>query len=158
MANLECKQVAGILPPRAWHRMKCRRRTQSRELPNMETEDYNLIGISAGPGGVVCSESRRLERKIEINSDTRRHASVTSRGQHSYKEWSMRACSDSLWQPKLLRVLQEQEFERLGSTRTVAVNVRVVAATSRNLPQMVQDRQFRSDLYYRLNVFPIRLP
>ena len=70
----------------------------------------------------------------------------------------MRACSDSLWQPKLLRVLQEQEFERLGSTRTVAVNVRVVAATSRNLPQMVQDRQFGSDLYYRLNVFPIRLP
>src|SRR6185503_10247611 len=61
-------------------------------------------------------------------------------------------------QPKLLRVLQEQEFERLGSTQTIRVNVRVVAATSRNLPQMVADRQFRSDLYYRLNVFPIRLP
>ncbi len=61
-------------------------------------------------------------------------------------------------QPKLLRVLQEQEFERLGSTQTIRVNVRVVAATSRNLPQMVADRQFRGDLYYRLNVFPIRLP
>src|SRR5712671_1128023 len=61
-------------------------------------------------------------------------------------------------QPKLLRVLQEQEFERLGSTQTIRVNVRIVAATSRNLPQMVADRQFRSDLYYRLNVFPIRLP
>ena len=61
-------------------------------------------------------------------------------------------------QPKLLRVLQEQEFERLGSTQTIRVNVRVVAATSRNLPQMVADRQFRADLYYRLNVFPIRLP
>jgi formate hydrogenlyase transcriptional activator len=61
-------------------------------------------------------------------------------------------------QPKLLRVLQEQEFERLGSSRTVAVDVRVVAATSRNLAQMIQDRQFRSDLCYRLNVFPIRLP
>jgi len=61
-------------------------------------------------------------------------------------------------QPKLLRVLQEQEFERLGSTQTIRVNVRIVAATSRNLPQMVADREFRGDLYYRLNVFPIRLP
>src|SRR5277367_4905869 len=61
-------------------------------------------------------------------------------------------------QPKLLRVLQEQEFERLGSTQTMRVNVRVIAATSRNLPQMVADREFRSDLYYRLNVFPVRLP
>jgi formate hydrogenlyase transcriptional activator len=61
-------------------------------------------------------------------------------------------------QPKLLRVLQEQEFERLGGTVTTRVNVRVVAATSRNLPQMVADREFRSDLYYRLNVFPVRLP
>jgi formate hydrogenlyase transcriptional activator len=61
-------------------------------------------------------------------------------------------------QPKLLRVLQEQEFERLGSTQTMRVDVRVVAATSRHLPHMVADREFRSDLYYRLNVFPIRLP
>ena len=61
-------------------------------------------------------------------------------------------------QPKLLRVLQEQEFERLGSTQTLHVDVRVVAATSRNLQQMVADREFRGDLYYRLNVFPIRLP
>jgi len=61
-------------------------------------------------------------------------------------------------QPKLLRVLQEQEFERLGSNQTLRVDVRVVTATSRNLPQMVADREFRGDLYYRLNVFPIRLP
>ena len=61
-------------------------------------------------------------------------------------------------QPKLLRVLQEQEFERLGSTQTTRVNVRVVAATSRDLPQMVANREFRGDLYYRLNVFPVRLP
>ena len=61
-------------------------------------------------------------------------------------------------QPKLLRVLQEQEFERLGSTQTLRVNVRVIAATSRDLPQMVAQREFRGDLYYRLNVFPIRLP
>jgi formate hydrogenlyase transcriptional activator len=61
-------------------------------------------------------------------------------------------------QPKLLRVLQEQEFERLGGTQTHHMNVRVVAATNRNLTEMVKKGEFRSDLYYRLNVFPIFLP
>jgi formate hydrogenlyase transcriptional activator len=61
-------------------------------------------------------------------------------------------------QPKLLRVLQEQEFERLGSTRTIRVRVRLVAATNRDLPSMVRDGQYRSDLYYRLNVFPVFWP
>jgi formate hydrogenlyase transcriptional activator len=61
-------------------------------------------------------------------------------------------------QPKLLRALQEQEFERLGSSQTIRVDVRVVAATNQNLAQMVTDRRFRPDLYYRLNVFPIHLP
>jgi formate hydrogenlyase transcriptional activator len=61
-------------------------------------------------------------------------------------------------QPKLLRVLQEQQFERLGGVRTVQVDVRVIAATNQNLWQMVQERKFRADLYYRLNVFPITLP
>jgi transcriptional regulator with GAF, ATPase, and Fis domain len=61
-------------------------------------------------------------------------------------------------QPKLLRVLQEQEFERLGSGRTHRINVRMVAATHRDLTDMVSRQEFRSDLYYRLNVFPIEVP
>ncbi|MCW6625400.1 formate hydrogenlyase transcriptional activator FlhA [Yersinia ruckeri] len=61
-------------------------------------------------------------------------------------------------QPKLLRILQEQEFERVGGNKLISVNVRVIAATNRDLKQMVNDKEFRSDLYYRLNVFPIVIP
>ncbi|HKM65744.1 MAG TPA: sigma 54-interacting transcriptional regulator [Candidatus Acidoferrum sp.] len=61
-------------------------------------------------------------------------------------------------QPKLLRAVQEQEFERLGSANTIRVNVRMIAATHRNLPEMIREGKFREDLFYRLNVFPIAIP
>jgi transcriptional regulator with GAF, ATPase, and Fis domain len=61
-------------------------------------------------------------------------------------------------QPKLLRALQEKEFERLGGTRTIPIDVRLLAATNRNLTQMMGEKLFRSDLYYRLKVFPITIP
>ena len=61
-------------------------------------------------------------------------------------------------QPKLLRAVQEREFERLGSARTIEVNVRMIAATHRDLPSMIRDGKFREDLFYRLNVFPIEIP
>src|SRR5208282_5740129 len=61
-------------------------------------------------------------------------------------------------QPKLLRAIQEQEFERLGSTRTIQVDVRIIAATHRDLPAMIREEEFREDLFYRFNVFPIEIP
>ena len=61
-------------------------------------------------------------------------------------------------QPKLLRAVQEQEFERLGSAKTIHVDVRIIAATHRDLPAMIQEGKFREDLFYRLNVFPIEIP
>ena len=61
-------------------------------------------------------------------------------------------------QPKLLRVLQEREFERLGNARTLRTDARLIAATNRNLAAMVEEKKFRADLFYRLNVFPVRVP
>jgi formate hydrogenlyase transcriptional activator len=71
---------------------------------------------------------------------------------------SLSAPTHPISQPKLLRVLQERQFERLGSTRTKNVDVRIVAATNRALEEMIVEKQFRLDLYYRLNVFPLSVP
>jgi formate hydrogenlyase transcriptional activator len=72
--------------------------------------------------------------------------------------WTRSAISAPDLQPKLLRALQEHEFERLGSTKTIHVDVRLTAATHRDLEAMVRANQFREDLFYRLNVFPIEIP
>jgi formate hydrogenlyase transcriptional activator len=124
---------------------------------NRRSGPFVTVNCAAMPGGLLESELFGHERGAFTGALTQ----TTGRFQ--------RADGGTLFldeigdlpielQPKLLRVLQEQEFERLGSTRTIRVNVRVVAATNQDLARMVQDRRFRADLYYRLNVFPIALP
>src|SRR5438309_5232966 len=99
------------------------------------------------------SESRMPSHEIRKGFDlARRFHDAHS----SYR--SSHLCQSQALQPKLLRVLQEREFERLGSGRTHRINVRLVAATHRDITQMVGRSEFRSDLYYRLNVFPVFVP
>src|SRR6266851_4199121 len=99
------------------------------------------------------SESRMPSHEIRKGFDLARRFHDAH---PSYR--SSHLCQSQALQPKLLRVLQEQEFERLGSGRTHRINVRLVAATHRDLTQIVARNEFRSDLYYRLNVFPVVLP
>jgi formate hydrogenlyase transcriptional activator len=115
------------------------------------------LNCAAIPSGLLESELFGHERGAFTGANTRKMGRVELADQGTLFLDEVGDISSEL-QPKLLRVLQEREFERLGSTQTTQVDVRLVAATHRNLEGMIADKRFRSDLYYRLNVFPIEIP
>jgi formate hydrogenlyase transcriptional activator len=124
---------------------------------NRRDQSFVKLNCAAIPSGLLESELFGHERGAFTGAIAQKVGRVELADQGSLFLDEIGDISLEL-QPKLLRVLQEREFERLGSTRTRRVDVRVVAATHRNLEGMILEKQFRSDLYYRLNVVPIFLP
>jgi formate hydrogenlyase transcriptional activator len=126
-------------------------------LSQRRSRTFVRMSAAAMPGGLLESELFGHEKGAFTGATTRRTGRLELAHQGTLFLDEVGDIPTEI-QPKLLRVLQEREFERLGSTRTLKVDVRVVAATNRDLVQMVEEGLFRSDLYYRLNIFPITIP